>query len=280
MTVTRPALRYHGGKWLAAPWILSHMPAHRCYVELFGGGGALLLRKAPSPIEVYNDADGQVVNFFRVLRERPGELVEALRLTPYARAELHLSYEDSDDPLEAARRTFVRLWQGHGGSRASWRTGWRYQRNDNLRNITAWNDNDRLLAVAERLKAVQIECGDAVDVVRRFDTATTLFYADPPYVADTRSKRWRHNAYGAHEFDEEAHRALAERLSGIKGMAMVSGYASPLYDELYAGWTVVTKTMAIDGHPQRSGDTKQPRRVESLYLSPRAAAAARQALLL
>ena len=101
MTVTkiaRPALRYHGGKWNLASWIISHFPVHECYVEPFGGAASVLLQKSRSPLEVYNDLDGRVVSFFSVLRERPDELARLLSLTPYARAEYELSYEISERP--------------------------------------------------------------------------------------------------------------------------------------------------------------------------------------
>lgn len=276
--ITRPVLRYYGSKWALAPWIIAHFPVHHSYVELFGGGGAVLLRKAPSPIEVYNDADGQIVNFFRMVRERPAELVALLDATPYARAELDLAYEPTDDPLEAARRLFVRMWQGHGGSRATWRTGWRYQRNANQRRsvVANWRQHDRLLAVAERFKDVQIECADALTVIRRFDTAETLFYADPPYLADLRSERWGRVGYGEHELDEDGHRALAEALNNIEGMAIVSGYPSPLYDELYRGWGYFTQDVAVDGRVHRSSNGKQRRRTEALWVSPAALARARR----
>lgn len=275
--VTRPALRYHGSKWLAAPWIIGHFPDHHCYVELFGGGAAVLLRKDPSPIEVYNDSDGEIVNFFRVLRNRPKQLLKMLELTPYARAELDLSYENHAGTIERARRTFVRMWQGHQSSRPAARPSWRYQKSPNRRYVIKdFTQLGFLEGAIARFREVQIECGSYEDVIRRFDTPNTLFYCDPPYVTATRSERWREKAYGAHEFSDEDHRALAKRLKGIEGMAVVSGYPSALYDELYAGWTRTTKSMAVDGRPHRSGNKAQRRRVEALWISPAASARARQ----
>ena len=113
--VTRPPIRYHGGKFRIASWVISHFPAHECYVEPFGGGAGVLLQKTPAPFEVLNDLDGEVVNFFRVLRERPGELVRVIQLTPWSREEQRLSFEPASDPLERARRFYVRSWQTHGG---------------------------------------------------------------------------------------------------------------------------------------------------------------------
>jgi DNA adenine methylase len=268
--IERPVLRYFGGKWRVGEWVISHFPPHRCYVEPFGGGASCLLQKSPSPIEVYNDADGEVVNFFRMLRGRAGELTMAIAMTPYAKAELDLTYKPSADELERARRMFVRSWQGRGGARNQWRTGWRYQRSDNQRKRTVadWNETARLLDVADRLKEVQIDCADALTIIKRYDTSETLFYCDPPYVASTRGARWATHAY-AHEMDDEAHRTLAATLAGIKGMVVVSGYHSPLYDDLYGAWQSYTRTALTEGKNKAHA-------TEVLWLSPAAAARARQ----
>jgi DNA adenine methylase len=125
---TRPVLRYHGGKFRKAPWIIGHFKPHRVYVEPYGGGASVLMRKPRADFEVYNDLDGDVVNVFRVLRDRRRSraLEQLLRLTPWARAEFELSYEASDDPVERARRTIVRCFMGHGTtSRRKNRTGFR-----------------------------------------------------------------------------------------------------------------------------------------------------------
>lgn len=127
-TCSRPALRYHGSKWRAAPWIIAHLPDdHDVYIEPFGGSAAVLLQKARSPIEVYNDLDGDVVNFFRLLREQPDELIRAIHWTPFAHAEQQLSREPADDPLEAARRFYVRSHLTVCGPTALWNPGWRRQ---------------------------------------------------------------------------------------------------------------------------------------------------------
>src|SRR5262245_50804810 len=118
---SRAALRFYGGKWRLAPWIVAHLPPHTCYVEPFGGAASVLLRKPPSRYEVYNDLDGAVVGFFRVLRERPADLIRAIQCTPFARAEVDLACVpvppevDAVDDLERARRLYVRAWQGRHG---------------------------------------------------------------------------------------------------------------------------------------------------------------------
>lgn len=126
--IKHPAIRYHGGKFRLASWIISHFPAHRCYVEPFGGGASVLLKKAPSEAEVYNDLDGDVVNLFRVLRnsESRQALIDACALTPYSRGEFCCAYEQTDDPIEQARRLVVRATMGFGSAGATkGKTGFR-----------------------------------------------------------------------------------------------------------------------------------------------------------
>jgi hypothetical protein len=123
MAVTRPLLKYHGGKWLLAPWILSYMPEHKVYVEPFGGGGSVLLRKNRAHEEVYNDLDREIVNLFRVVRDNGNDLRRKLELTPYSREEFELSYEPTDDPIEKARRTVVRSFMGRNPASATQAAG-------------------------------------------------------------------------------------------------------------------------------------------------------------
>lgn len=267
----RPALRFYGGKWRIAPWVISHFPPHECYVEPFGGGASVLLRKPRSPLEVYNDLNQEVVNFFRVLREQPDELVRLLYLTPWSRVEYELSQVVDLDPLisdvERARRFYVSAWMGFGGGRARWRQGWRYQ----VRAGTLWKSSaegftelDHLYQVVERLRGVQLECRDAFDVIKQCDAPTTLFYLDPPYVHSSRSK-WM-DVYAV-EMSDSDHGDLAVLARSLEGMVLVSGYPSDLYIECYEmyGWSrKETQTRTNGGGPICSAD-----RTEALWLSPR-----------
>lgn len=265
---SRPALRYHGAKWRLAPWILSHMPAHEVYVEPFGGSAAVLLRKSRSLIEVYNDLDGEVVNFFRVMRDCPGRLIEQIRWTPFAHAEWQLAFEPDGDPLEAARRFFIRSYMSIAGPTAQWGTGWRrqttYSRGANGNNsmtpaAVSFAKVEHLYQVGERLRGVIIEEMPALEVIERYDGPEALFYLDPPYVPQTRSK-WAGHAY-REEMDEAGHAQLLERVHSIEGMALISGYRCTLYDEQLADWRRVDKTARVNG---------QSNAVESLWISPRA----------
>jgi DNA adenine methylase len=240
LQVKRPALRYYGGKWRLAPRIIELIPNHETYVEPYGGAMSVLLRKPPSPVEVYNDLDEEVVNFFRVLREQPEEFMHQVMLTPFSRVENNLAYQKSDNDLERARRLFTRSQQTIGGARVQWSSGWRKQITNN-RMKPVWQDMAdiaHLWDVIERLKMVQLECRPALEILEIYDTEKTLFYVDPPYLTLTRSDRWKDKSY-AHEMTDEDHRALAEALHKTKGMVMLSGYNDEKYRQWYADWKLV-----------------------------------------
>ncbi len=267
MTVTRPVLRYHGGKWLLAPWIIEHFPAHRVYVEPFGGAASVLLRKPRSYAEVYNDLDGEIVNLFRVLRDptQARELVRIVRLTPYARAEFEMSYITDGDPIEQARRTLFRSFAGFSSSGATgqWSTGFRGNvTRSGATPATDWRGfPDQIGVMTERLRGVVIENRTAADVIGQYDGERALFYLDPPYPASERNSRWGSAAY-RHEMTDDEHRELAVLVHTLKGMVVISGYACDLYDlELYAGWQRVTR----DTHADSALD-----RTEVLWISPSA----------
>lgn len=233
----RPPFPYYGSKGRLAGWITDLMPEHRVYVEPFAGSAAVLFAKAPAAIEIINDLDGNVINFFRTLREREAELVRALRFTPYARDEYAAADldEPSLDDVERARRFLVRCTQGHNaagsGSRAGWSNG---IRRNQSQAATVVGLVDRLPDVAERLRRVVVENRKATECIAAYDAADALFYVDPPYLLDTRATRG-----GEYRFDtasELDHRSLALALHGVAGTVLLSGYASPLYDDLYGDW--------------------------------------------
>ncbi|MBB4212789.1 DNA adenine methylase [Rhodothalassium salexigens DSM 2132] len=256
-----PVLRWHGGKARLAPWIISHFPAHRVYVEPYGGAGSVLLSKPRAYAEVYNDLDGDVVTLFHILRT-PGaaeRLEEALRLTPFARTEYLAAYEPCGDPVERARRLIVRSMMGHGSNSPHSITGFRADtRRDGGTPVRDWaRYPDRLPEIVDRLRGVVIENRPAIAVMGAHDGEQTLHYVDPPYVPSTRG-RGRDYAF---EMTEEDHADLADCLHRLRGMVVVSGYPSPLYERLYPKWERVERRAYADGARQR---------VECLWLNPAA----------
>lgn len=237
--VTRPALRYHGGKFRLAAWVMRFFPPHRIYTESFGGAAGVLLQKPRSHGEVYNDLDGNVVAFFRCLQqpELRDRLVQAITLTPYARAEFEVAWQPTDDLVERARRTAIRAQMGFGSAGAT--KGATGLRTDTMRRYsTAQMDwaayPPVLLDVAERFQQVLIENRPAVDVLEQHDSPETLHFVDPPYVHSTRVLRSQ-GGY-RHELTDDDHTELLRVLRGLRGMVVLSGYASELYAEELPGW--------------------------------------------
>lgn len=245
LAVSRPALRYYGGKFRLASWIIQHFSEHSCYCEPYGGAMSVLLQKPLADLEVYNDLDDLVVNFFRVLRKRPDDLIRALVLTPYAREEQRQAFEPCNDELEQARRFYVASWQSFGGSTRQ-STGWRYQLGKNNRSSSVlddWNHIDHLQDIIWRLKQVQIEHDEATSVIARFDSPDTLFYVDPPYPLGTRSR----GACYRHEMSDEQHQELSQVLHRAKGMIVLSGYPCQFYQSLYPNWLFEDRPSRTNG---------------------------------
>lgn len=253
-----PPLKYLGAKWMLADWIVAQMPPHKVYVEPFSGSAAVFFRKTPVEIETLNDLDRNVVNFFRVLRDRPEELIRAIDLTPYARDEYEQGYQPADDPIEQARRFYVASFQTFGATmiqRSGWRREVKLGRGSSL--VSDWSRLDGLMAAARALKMAQIENRPALDIIREYDSPDTLFYVDPPYVMKTRSGGGK-NRY-VHEMSDDDHRELASTLHDLRGMVIISGYPSALYDELFKDWRRLEKTTTTNGNSTA---------LECLWLSP------------
>lgn len=249
---TRPLVRWHGGKWRLAPWIIEHMPPHRVYVEPFGGGGSVLLRKPRAYAEIWNDLDGDIVNLFRALRsERAPELLHALELTPFARDEFVEAYEPTDCPIERARRMIIRSFMGFGSNGHNRATGFRA---DSSRSGTTpahdWRNYPKALRmVIDRLSGVTIENRDARTVMAAHDSPATLHYVDPPYVFETRSDLSKDYA---HELTDADHGDLLRFLTTLKGRVILSGYPSTMYDSALPGWRRIEKQAFADGAAKRT----------------------------
>jgi DNA adenine methylase len=263
--IARPVLRYHGGKFgnkgRVAEKIIASFPPHRVYVEPFGGGGSVLLRKPRSYAEVYNDKWDIVVNVFSVLRDRElsEQLESALRLTPFSRSEFQRCGHDEmsavTDPVEKARRTIFRSFAGFGSASTNGAHSTGFRSNSNRSGTTPAHDwanyPDYIKHFTARLRGVVIENRNAVDVIAHHDSAETLFYVDPPYVHSTRNMQ-RGNAAYACEMTDDDHRKLAATLNAAVGMAVLSGYESALYDELYGSWEKTKFAALADGARKRT----------------------------
>lgn len=228
---------WYGGKYSHLDWLLPLLPTCHHYCEPFAGSGAVLLNRRPSPVETYNDLDGEVCNFFRMLRDEKEKLVKAIGLTPFSREEFALAckLDPKCSPLERARRFYIRARQVRTGLAQTASIGRWANCKDTSRAgmsgvISRWLGGVEMLPwIAERLLRVQIENRPAVDVIRLYDSPTTLFYCDPPYVHETRgdSKAYKH------EMTNDEHRCLAKVLNACKGRVAISNYQCDLIDGLY-----------------------------------------------
>jgi DNA adenine methylase len=220
------------------------LPQSRHYCEPFGGSAAVLLNREPSPVETYNDLDGEIVNFFRVLRDQKDALIEVIGLTPFSREEFELSISEPTEALsdlERARRFFIRARQVRTGlaqkaSSGRWAHCLLTSRAGMAGAVSRWLGSvEDLPEIAQRLLRVQVERSPAIEVIKRYDSEETLFYCDPPYPHDSRGDS---NAY-AYEMTDSDHRELADTLHGIKGRVALSSYHCSLMDELYGDWNYI-----------------------------------------
>jgi DNA adenine methylase len=267
---------YFGGKQAMVPQLLQLLPPHTVYVEVFGGAASLLFGKRPADLEVYNDIDSMIVNFFRVLRtpDEYAELIRRLELTPYSREERQLCYTqltDGDDPIEHARRWFTAIYQSFSCTlnKNSWRHSTSQAGGNNPPRGFA-NATAHLRACAERMRYVQIEHESFERLIRAYDAEDVLLYADPPYVPETR----RGGGY-RHEMTEAQHRQLLEIITTCKSMVILSGYDAPLYQEYLADWRMIrVETFAhAAGHTRATGlrgkgASKRQARTECIWVKP------------
>ncbi len=253
---SRPVLRYHGGKWKLAPWLISNFPKHRVYVEPFGGAASVLMRKSRSYAEVYNDRWDTVVNVFAVLRDpqKSEQLKRLLELTPFSRTEFEKASRRRPKQLgdvECARLTILRSYAGFGSASTNGEYSTGFRCNSQRSGTTPAHDwvnyPSHLARFVERLKGVVIENRPGLDVMAQHDSAETFFYLDPPYPHSTRNMQ-RGNAAYAVEMTDDDHRELAELAHQVAGQVLISGYTCDLYDEeLYKDWRRVEIEHRADG---------------------------------
>lgn len=255
--VTRPVLRWHGGKWMLAPWIVAHFPPHRVYVEPCAGAASVLMRKTRSYAEVLNDLDAGLVGLFRVLRDpmRADHLRRRLELTPFARDEWLLAYEPSADPVEEAARLVVRCFMGFGndGARRDVCTGFRgsVSRRGSIPARDWVGYPAALDAVVARLRGAVIEHRDALACMAYYDAPDVLHYVDPPYHPETRTRAVGSRGY-AYDMSAESHARLLVELGMLSGMVILSGYPHASYDAALRGWRRVERPALADGARRRT----------------------------
>lgn len=250
MSIDRPLIRYHGAKFRLAHWIISQMPNHTCYTEAFGGAAGVLLQKPRAYAEVYNDLDGDIVNLFEVLRDSSSrsELIEQLVLTPYSRADFESAWEPTINKIERARRVCIRAQMGFGSAGATKGiTGFRIDTKRQYGTAQSlWATYpEHLGIIGQRLSGVLIENRPAIQILKDHDAETTLHYVDPPYVMDTRYDGAKSGRIYRHEMSDSDHQELLSTLLELKGMVMLSGYPSELYDDVLVGWKRIDTSARI-----------------------------------
>lgn len=228
-------LKYPGSKWRIADEIIGLIPEHHSYLEPFFGSGAIFFRKRPSDIETINNLDDNIPNLFRCIKEDSEKLARIVALTPYSRYEYERAFGKSEeDEYQRAVDFLITCWQGHGFRTNKYRVGWKndVHGRERMYSVREWCKlPENILAMADRLKQVQIDNRPAVEIIKRFDFDDVFMYIDPPYVLSTRSgKQYKH------EMTDDEHVELLNILKGTKAKVMISGYESALYDAILKGW--------------------------------------------
>jgi len=246
-------LKYPGGKWRIAEWVIKHFPPHKVYVEACFGSGAVFFTKEPSTIEIINDLDGDIVNLFKACRDYPKELATLIKLTPLARDEFYCCCDKkntTDSCLERARRTLVSFWQSYKISKSN---TWEVAQNMNCIDYPKdWKKlPEKILAITERLKKAQIENCNCINLIKRCNDEDTLIYIDPPYLQSLCSK----NTYN-YELTDNQHIELLNVLKESKSKILISAYDNEIYNRELKGWGTDVKS-----NTNRNGAN----RIEKLY---------------
>lgn len=232
------AFGWYGGKFSHLKWLLPLLPNCHHYCEPFAGSGAVILNREPSPVETYNDIDGEVVNFFKVLRDSQDKLIKAIALTPFAREEYFQAINSKSKitcPIERARNFYIRARQTRTGlaqtaSLGRWANCKNTSRSGMSGAVSRWLGGVEMLEdIAKKLLRVQIENRPAIDIIKLYDSKDTLFYCDPPYLHATRGDA---KAY-SFEMDENDYVVFAQVVNKCKGMVAISGYDHPLMKDFF-----------------------------------------------
>ncbi|TGL58595.1 DNA adenine methylase [Leptospira jelokensis] len=268
--ISAPALKYNGGKFRLREWVISQFPDHVVYVELCAGSASVLLSKEQSKVEVLNDLDGNVTNFFEVLRDRPKDLIRKIEFTPYSEDVLNEainSVNSESEDLERAYKFYCICWMSLRANDVR-KGNLNFRAKGNIKGegghhpAKLFSRVKHLYQIAKRLKNVIILNRDSIDIIAYYDSEHTLFYLDLPYLAESRNTKRLYNL----EFNQEfQHRPILESLTKIQGKAVVSHYEHPLYEEIFEGWEKISKqTLANRMNKCFSKDQKV--RTEILYI--------------
>lgn len=245
----KQVLKYPGAKSRVAEWICSYIPEdHKVYVEPFAGSLAVLFNKPRCHIETINDLHGEVVNFFKVVRDNPEKLKHLLKYTPYSREEYDKSYQESTDEIERARLFCIRCWQGFGCANM-YHNGFKSgQQTTSPNPAKAWAEMPNIInQAAERLRGVQIENLPALEIIKRYDTSDVFMYLDPPYLFGTRKKYLY-----KYEMSDTEHEELLKTIISHQGRILISGYENEMYNDYLAGWVKVCKDTRAKGGLKRT----------------------------
>lgn len=258
-------INWYGGKYYMRSDIISLFPKHIRYCEVFGGAAHILFAKDPSPQEVYNDIHEGLYTFFKVLRndKMSARLIEKLKLTLYSRREFFeaLDWIKETDEVEKARKFYTVAMQSFNSNCKTWSKSNKEIRNNMCGRVSKWlgNIDGKMASAVERLRHVEIENLDFLKCIDEYDSPTTLFYLDPPYVEDTR----RHKKSYKYEMTDNQHKELVVKLLNIEGMAILSGYDNDIYEKLVEyGWRKVSL-----GEKTKAGSSKKAKGEEIVWLN-------------
>lgn len=260
----RPPFAYIGAKTKLLEWIYSFFPSHSTFVDVFGGTGVVTLNKVPSTVEIFNDINGRIVNFYKVLRDKYSRavLMDLIDLTPYGRKEFFSCLEPSDNPVEDARRFYVKQNQSFSAVGDSFG----FAKGTSNSPVLRFYKRIRNSGLLQRIQNITFENISFERAIELYDTDKTLFYCDPPYV-DTADYETHGVSYSAVE-----HNKLIDCLLKVKGFAMLSNYENELNNRLLdAGWKLEKKKfVCLIAHNEKSlKNGVDQERTECLYLSPR-----------
>lgn len=259
----RPLISYYGGKQRIASQILQHFPPHSVYVEPFCGGAALLFAKplfipsnAVNYMEVINDTNERLINFYRVAQLQSEELYNVIQATLFSRREYEIAQQISNDPLEDARRYWVDLNYSYANKQGA---GWSFQTEGRNSAIVSLSKTKRIPIQCKRIEHCYIECDDAIEIIKRWDSPQTLFYCDPPYPGANQGH------YKGYTLDDW--QALCDALDSCAGSYVLSNYPQEIEPKTAQRRVEIQASMsASNGRDRTDHDTK---RTEVLWVCDR-----------